>query len=354
MRSQRAKVDQPDHDVQSADRVDGKAFPAKGTLRERLNFALNYAVLAPSSHNTQPWRFIVQEQSVQVCADRTRALPVVDPYDRELIISCGAALFNLRVALGYFGEKYSITTFPYPADADVLAEVRVSADGFSDPDVALLLPAIRARATNRGPFTAWPMPMRVRDALTKAAAQEGAGIQFVRSYERRLQVAELVAEGDKRQFANAAFRRELASWLHGSRTDDGLPGYSVGAGELLNKATPIVSAAIRTFNFGDRVASSHHDLAAGSPLLLVLSTSRDDPESWLCAGQALERVLLVAAQAGYSASYLNQPIEVRALRPMLRALVESEKYPQVLLRIGRAKSAAVPVSPRRPLAAVVL
>src|SRR5215470_2361610 len=78
-------------------------FPTSGTPAEQLCFLLNYAVLAPSEYNTQPWLFKVSERTVELYADRARRLPIVDPEDRELTISCGAALFNLRVALRHFG-----------------------------------------------------------------------------------------------------------------------------------------------------------------------------------------------------------------------------------------------------------
>jgi hypothetical protein len=78
-------------------------FPKSGDAEEKLLFLLTYAVLAPSGHNTQPWRFRVRANEVELYADRTRGLPVVDPEDRTLIISCGAALFYLRVAIRHFG-----------------------------------------------------------------------------------------------------------------------------------------------------------------------------------------------------------------------------------------------------------
>jgi len=91
----------------SAWQPDARAFDGFAPLDRQLRFALQYAALAPSNHNAQPWRFLVNGDAVQILADRTRALPVVDPFDRELLISCGAALFNLRVALSQFGLAYS-------------------------------------------------------------------------------------------------------------------------------------------------------------------------------------------------------------------------------------------------------
>ena len=98
-------------------------FPASGTLLDKARFAVRYAILAPSSHNTQPWRFVSGDRELLVCADRTRSLPNIDPFDRELIISCGAALFNLRVALAHFLIPVEITPFPYSAEPDVVARI---------------------------------------------------------------------------------------------------------------------------------------------------------------------------------------------------------------------------------------
>jgi hypothetical protein len=96
--------------------VEASSFPASGTAQDKARFAVRYAVLAPSSHNTQPWRFIINGDELLVCADRTRSLANIDPFDRELIISCGAALLNLRVALAYFRVPVEIATFPQSSD----------------------------------------------------------------------------------------------------------------------------------------------------------------------------------------------------------------------------------------------
>ena len=98
-------------------------FPATGTLLDKARFVVRYAILAPSSHNTQPWRFVSGGRELLICADRRRSLPNIDPFDRELIISCGAALFNLRVALAHFLIPVEITTLPYSAEPDVVARI---------------------------------------------------------------------------------------------------------------------------------------------------------------------------------------------------------------------------------------
>lgn len=331
--------------------VSDAGFPITGSPREQLRFALHYAVLAPSSHNSQPWRFVLQEDSVLLCADRTRALPVVDPYDRELVISCGAALLNLRVALSHFRLPYLVSLRRYEAAPDILAEVRLRTDGFVDPALAPLFPALRRRVTNRADYGPDAVPPTVIGAMREAAEAEGSALACIEEEASREAIAELIAQADERQFADSRFRRELASWIHSSRHTDGMPAYAGATRELLDLTTPVVAAVLRTFDVGNGVAASHHRLVQGSPLLACLSTLSDDPESWICAGQAMQRVLLVLADAWFDASFLNQPIEFEAFRERLRELTGSERYPQILLRVGSGR--AQPRSPRRPLREVI-
>nr|WP_245643954.1 nitroreductase family protein [Paraburkholderia oxyphila] len=318
-----------------------------------MHFALRHATLAPSSHNSQPWRFVLGADRVILCADRLRALPVVDPYDRELIISCGAALFNLRVALASLGIGYAITLFPSSADADLLAEVRLLHERVTGAELAALVSAIYERVTTRHPFSPEPVDTAVERHLMDAARAEGVEVACVSAAEPRYAIAEFVAEADRQQFADPRFRRELAKWIHPHHTNDGMPAYAAGLAPLLDFATPLVASAIRTFDLGGGVAATHRDLAAGSPLLLCLATGVDDAQAWLAVGQALERVLLVATLHGLCASYLNQPIEIPELRQKLGALtgLPPAYHPQLLLRIGHGTPDAA--TPRRPLDEVV-
>ena len=332
-------------------------FPRDAPLAPKAWFALRYAALAPSSHNSQPWRFLVNDDTIELLADRTRSLPVSDPYDRELIISCGAALFNLRSALAHFGVWFNISLFPSEADPDLIARVRLAeggkaggtagstAGGTAHNGLAHLFPAITRRATNRTPFGPIPVPERVVEGLCAEGASEGVAVKAITDGKERAHVASLVAEADHIQFADARFRRELAAWIHPQRARDGMPAYALGVPRLMDFETPITAMVIRTFDVGDGKAAHDAALAAGSPLLLCFSTTQDNAPAWLFAGQSLQRVLLQAKLEGYDASHLNQPIEVPALRTQLRDMLQTGPYPQLLIRIGRGEPVAH--TPRR-------
>jgi nitroreductase family protein len=326
-------------------------FPATAALLDKARFAVRYAILAPSSHNTQPWRFVGGDRELLICADRTRSLPNIDPFDRELIISCGAALFNLRVALAHFLIPVEITTFPYSAEPDVVARIAFPDSGPALKELAGLFGAITSRATNRGPYIMEDMPDVVIERLKSAAELEGLDVAFARTLTERERVARLVAAADRQQFDDPRFRRELASWIHSSRRDDGMPAFSQGFQALSDFANPIAAMIIRTFDVGEGVAATHEQLARGAPLLVALSSPADDNQGWLATGMGLQHLLLVATELGYSASYLNQPIEVPDFRSLLAAELRTAADPQVLLRVGRG--AAAVHSPRRPLSDVL-
>lgn len=332
--------------------IDPTNFPSTGTAIDKARFAVGYAILAPSSHNTQPWRFIINGDELLVCADRTRSLPNIDPFDRELIISCGAALFNLRVAFAHFEVPIEIATFPQSSDPDIVARIAFPSSGPILTDLDELFDVIAKRVTNRFPFSEEDVADVLIAQLKSAAEREGVETVFARTLPEREHIASLIAEADRRQFDDPRFRRELASWIRPSRSYDGMPGTSQGLDRLTDFATPIAAMAIRTFDLGNGVAAAHQQLARGSPLLLILSTPMDNNEGWLGAGLGLQRLLLAATQAGYSSSYLNQPIEVPDLRIRLAADFAISGYPQLLLRLGHG--CAVPHSPRRPISDVLL
>ncbi len=326
-------------------------YPSTGSVREQLEFVLHYAVLAPSSHNTQPWLFRIENDTIEVFADRSRALPVCDPDDRQLVISCGAAVYHIRLAFRHFGHCDIFQILPKTHDADFLAILRPGEPYTATLEEQQLFRAIQKRRTNRSRFEDRKVPDGLLVELQQLARMEGASLHIVRGDTRRNAVADLVAEGDRTQMSQKSFRRELAAWVRSNRStqQDGIPGYGFGFTDIVSVGGPFV---IRTFDLGGFQAAKDRELATGSPVIAVLHTEADTPRDWIAAGQALARVLLRARADGVWASFLNQPIEVESLRPKLRDAVDITGFPQILLRMGYGPE--VRPTPRRPVKDVII
>ncbi len=301
------------------------------------------AILAPSSHNTQPWKFVVRDGGIDMFADRTRAMTQNDPAHRELVMSCGCALYNLRVAAAWMGLETRIDCAKDWRDDGWLARATFE-QAQSRSAEADLCTAIYARHTYRKQFAATPVSDAVVDALVAAAHEEHAKLHVLTTDQQREAVAALISQGDSEQWADPEWRRELANWLNPKRKGDGLP--------IAVFTAPITQFAVRSIDMGGRVAARDRDAMYESPLLTVLATARDDVSSWLHAGQALERMLLTAQTNGVQASFLNQPIQVATLRPKLREIAGAHGVPQMLIRWG-VPLEQISATPRRAVETVM-
>lgn len=227
-------------------------FPTAGSADEQLRFLLNYAVLAPSRHNSQPWRFRAEHTTVELYADRGRALPAVDPDDRELIIGCGAALENLLIAMRYFGYAPGVEIQPYPHDPDFLARVRLEKGTEATKEERKLFHAIQKRRTNRHLFEEREVPASLLFALEGIAIQQGTSFQVV-PVETRPAVTNLIATADRQLWSDPHYRQELAAWIrpgHGDRRD-GIPEDALGKEDLAASLSPPL---IRTLILHDETA----------------------------------------------------------------------------------------------------
>lgn len=309
------------------------------------------AILAPNNHNTQPWLFRIADDAIELRADRSRSLPVVDPDDRALIISCGAALGNLRAAILGEGYKVAIARFPDAHDPDLLARVTIGEAREVSGAERGRAEAITKRRTNRGPFHTWEVPKQALRILQQTAAAENALLYLLTEGGEKERVAELIAEGDRQQGHDPAFRKELAHWLHPNvvRARDGMPANTFGVGDVMSVPYPLV---VRTFDWGKGRGTRDHDLAIAAPVIAVLGTNGDTTADWLHSGEALALLLLDLTAAGLAASFFNQPIEVATLRTQLRTALGLSGWPQMMFRVGYGEH--VPAAPRRLLSDVVM
>ena len=329
-------------------KVDSRDCPANGRIEDVIRFCLNYAILAPSSHNTQPWWFSLDDDSLTVGLDVSRGLAVSDPLDRQGVMSAGAVAMNLRVALAHFGLAVRIQQFPEPLDPEACLRLAVSRDRDEDHELTPLFSALTLRRTSRAAFEADEVEPRLLDLVSGDAAAEGVDLRLFVAEPDRAWIAGLVSDADRVQMADRAFRRELATWLRrpGSLQHDGIHGHIYGSAlDEVALSDPLV---VRSFDTGAQRGARDRELVTGSPVMVVISTDGDDRDDWLRAGQALERILLRATANGLSTGFLGQAVEVPAVRAELADGLRGQSTPQAIVRLGRGP--LIEPQPRRDLA----
>ena len=371
------------HDLEPWNISEG-AFPKECSMHDKLKFFLKYAILAPSTHNTQPWTFkILNDNTIELYADRSRTLPVADPRGRELTISCGAALGYLQIAIRHFGYRYKIKILPSSEerknDDHLLARINVY-DGSENDDDTIdiqegnievnslqeddndrLFGAITKRRTNRFRFEDRNIPdillvgfYYIVDKYPRRQQQvKPIWLHIAQEDDEKNALAELIVQGDHIQLSDKAFRHELVSWIHNNRSRrgrDGIPSYALGISNFMSMISPFV---IKKFNINRKHAEKDWECAVTSPVLAVLGSHSDEPLDWINTGMALANVLLLAGSENVCCSFLNQPIQIPQLRPKLLDAIGNKKgFPQVLLRMGYYNQQIRP-TPRRSIEEVL-
>ncbi|WP_405008914.1 Acg family FMN-binding oxidoreductase [Kitasatospora sp. NBC_01539] len=328
-----------------------------------LRLLVTAAGAAPSLHNSQPWRFrptvdpdgagpngaepngvdpdgVVEVHGVEVYADRTRAVPLTDPVGRALHISVGAALLNLRVAAAHLGRTPVVRLMPDPARPDLLAVVSLTgppATVYADPE---LYAAIPHRHSARRPFAGRDVPESVLGELIGAARTEGVHLTPLEEAGVR-RVLTLTAEAEARTEADVARQAETRGWLRPETpATDGIPASALGPQDHEARVP------MRSFTGGPPALPTERFEAL--PQVCTLTTHGDGPADWLRAGQALERVWLLATARGVRLTVLHQAVEWPDTRALLRDPEQGPGFVQLVVRIGYGPPG--PATPRRPVA----
>jgi nitroreductase len=320
---------------------------ANGGPGPALRDCLLATTAAPSVHNTQPWRFgLPGNGTVDLLVDRSRQLESTDPDGRELFVSLGAALFNLKVAVRAHGRAAYVRLLPDSDRPDVAARIAIGQPVAVPAEVAALAAAIPRRHTNRRPFADVGVASRTLDELARGAEAEGASL-LVADVPLRAAILSLTRTAGHRLQRRRTYRAELAAWTTpgGVGRRDGVPRQSFGPRDR-DSAFPM-----RDF------ASAHGDASSvvmfeRDPTLVLVRTAGDGQAQWLMAGLAMQRVWLTATARGLATTPLSQVVEVPALRDLLGDVASGE-FVQTVLRIGQPTARAV-ATPRRDLGEVIV
>ncbi len=319
---------------------------ALGLSPAQVEDLLTTAGRAPSLHNAQPWSFRIEPDRIELHTDPERGLPVIDPSGREMRIACGAALFNVRLALHGHDIRPVVTLLPDPDRPGLIATIRGGGHKPATPEQRELLRAVPRRHTNRHPFSDTPLTPAELHRLRRAALDEGAWLHPVQDPDQRDHLKDLVAQAHHVQMDDPAFLAELHRW---TATDPGrLDGVPAAAGGPLPELQR--RWVMRDFRGpGEPAATAPFE---EQPAIAVLTAHLTGDRADVQAGQALQRVLLAATASGLAVSFLSQVVEVPRTREELRRLVGGSRPPQAVLRIGRGWPVAA--TPRLPAAALVL
>jgi nitroreductase len=317
-----------------------------GRPGQELRQCLVAATAAPSIHNTQPWLFRLRGETVDVLVDRRRQLPRLDPDGREMLVSVGAAVFNLRLAVRAHGREARVRLLPDRHEPDLVASVFAQQAVAPPAAIVALAETIPRRHTNRRPFADKPVPHAVMAELSAAAAAERSSLLALDPALRE-GVLSLTRTADNRMKADLGYRAELAAWTTpgGVGRHDGVPRQAFGPRDK-HGAIPM-----RDFALGHGAPAATVAFEP-DPTLILLFTAGDAPADWLRAGAALQRVLLTATLRGLAATPLSQILEVPKLRALLADSITGEVV-QTVLRIGYPITPAL-ATPRRPIEDVIV
>lgn len=313
-------------------------FPRTGEESDRLRFLIGYAVLAPSTRNTQPWQFRIGGAAIEVLIDQSRWQRVADPDQRELHISIGCAIENLSVAAAHFGYRVAVDCLASCQDPAVVARVRlapheVPAPAIGDPR----FDAITRRHTNHGAYDGRALAAEDRQALAGVAVDPGLRLDWIADDHGRRAVDDLVMRADAVLFSRPEFRHEL--------------GQVIGSGAF---GTPWLLATLERFAVAyltppRLIAAADRRIVASAPAVAVISARTDSREAQIRVGQVLERLYLEATLRGVSLQPISQLIACGETASDLAALLpEPTWHPLQPLRVGYAREPRIH-TPRRPL-----
>jgi hypothetical protein len=318
--------------------------PSMYPIQLQLKYLLQYAILAPSTKNTQPWRFSIGENTIGIFADLTRWQPVSDSEHRELYISLGCALENLLVAAEQFSFRCEVRYFPQPSNDELAATVTFQrSSGPLSYGAATLLHSIVARHTERGTYREERIAEELRSRLLDCVRAPDLRVDLTEDRHIRSRIVELNLHADEMEFADPRYRNELGYWV----------GQGVfGTPRLLSRPLGFL---VKRLNLGQLVGNRNAVILSSAPLIGMISARKDDRASQVRAGQTLERLWLHATRLGMALQPMSQALEIPSIRAQVAGVIPERGWiPEQVFRVGYPAYPDQRPTPRRPVDQVLL
>jgi len=308
------------------------------------------ATLAPSSHNTQCWRFRIAEKSITIAPDLSRRCPAVDPDDHHLFVSLGCATENMAHAALASG-LHADPRFDPSGDGVIAVNLEAT-----QARITPLCQAIAERQCTRGDYDGQPMSPAELRQLEQAGTGDGVSVRMLTARPAMESVLEYVVAANAVQMNDAAFVAELKAWIRFGSDEALSTGDGLFAGTTGNPTMPrwLGSRAMSLFFTPKSENERYARQIRNSAGVVVFVSERSDKAHWVETGRCYERFALQATALGIRNAFVNQPVEVGAMRPQFAQWlgIPSQQRPDLVVRFGRGP--AMPWSMRRPVQAVLV
>lgn len=307
-------------------------FSNQSSLIEKIKFLLQYAVLAPSTHNIQPWLFKVEDNYCQLYLNKKFHLPFNDPTTRDAYISMGCVLENLVVAAEHYGVLDRVEQ-TVDQNSGLVATVYFKDTEKNKIESGKMIEAILKRLNVRGTFDNKDISFDIVNNLTSLSKSENISLNLVRDQKKIESLARLTSQGMRLAHADNDFRKELSGWVRHnySKRPEGIPGYAMKAPGLLSFLLPKM---IRYANLSPILAKLNFKSVSSAPLVCVISSKENTPSVWVEVGRLAERFFLTAETFDLSSSVFVAAVEMGELYKELQEITENEHRPQFLFCTG--------------------
>ena len=320
--------------------IDPLQFDLLTSFEQKAKFLLAYAIQAPSTHNSQPWKFKIAEDSILIFKDTNYALPCADPTGRDLHISVGCAAENIVIAAQYFGIFSHVKMKPELHSTDALIEVVLKhTEGVRRTNLARLVTRIPEWSNDRGKYSGVvdeEILMKITTMLKKDSYTDAdIDITFLKDKKTIESIANLTESGVSQAHGEKAFRKEMSHWMHSSITTKktGMPGYSLRMPFIMSFLIPTF---VKIINMGPLLAKVSKMAVSSAPLVAIIYSEKSDDElTWLRTGRLAQRVMLELQSRGFNTSIFVAAIELESLRGKLGSLLGKKScFPQFLFITG--------------------
>lgn len=315
--------------------VDNRSF-SDSNARTKILTVLEYAVLAPSTHNTQPWKFEISDSRCKVFIDNSRQLPAADPQKRNMYISLGAMLKNIELAATAFGvfKGLKISDKTGTQVAEVIFKNLGKKGSQEAVSPSPYLDAIRTRTNYRGPFS--PVKISEKDKNQFITGNSTTKVFLVENRKTIEKLGSLTAEGLKIAYSRSEFRKEISKWIKSNTSTQkkGIPGYSL---RMPLFTSHVIPRLIRYKDIGPKLAKLNYQSFVSASAVAILASEQDDEVAWINAGQTAQEIFLNMELVGLACSIFVAAIETKGLRPKINEItdINPKLYPQFLFCIGK-------------------